>query len=53
MALFVSEIKNGNLKFESVKEVKFHFLQIPGWYFEVFPTLTATATIPAGSYQIY
>jgi len=35
LSLFVSEIKNGNLKFESVKEVKFHFLQIPGWYFEV------------------
>jgi hypothetical protein len=35
LALFVSEIKNGNLIFESVKEVKFHFLQIPGWYFEV------------------
>ncbi|MGA2822049.1 MAG: hypothetical protein ABSE72_00810 [Bacteroidales bacterium] len=35
LALFVSEIKNGNLIFESVKEVKFHFLQIAGWYFEV------------------
>ena len=35
LSLFVAELKNGNLKFESVKEVKFHFLQIPGWYFEV------------------
>jgi len=35
LSLFVAEIKNGNLKFESVKEVKFHFLQVPGWYFEV------------------
>ena len=35
LSLFVEEIKNGNLKFESVKEVKFHFLQVPGWYFEV------------------
>jgi hypothetical protein len=35
LALFVAEVKNGNLKFESVKEVKFHFLQVPGWYFEV------------------
>ena len=35
LSLFVSEIKNGNLKFESVKGVKFHFLQVPGWYFEV------------------
>jgi len=35
LSLFVAEVKNGNLKFESVKEVKFHFLQVPGWYFEV------------------
>ena len=35
LSLFVEEIKNGNLKFETVKEVKFHFLQVPGWYFEV------------------
>ncbi|MCX6244000.1 MAG: hypothetical protein NTU98_04785 [Bacteroidetes bacterium] len=35
LSLFVSELKNGNLKFESVKGVKFHFLQVPGWYFEV------------------
>ena len=35
LSLFVSEIKNGNLKFETVKNVKFHFLQVPGWYFEV------------------
>jgi hypothetical protein len=35
MALFVMEIKNGNLKFETVGGVKFHFFQVPGWYFEV------------------
>jgi len=35
LALFVSEVKNGNLKFESVSNVKFHFFQVPGWYFEV------------------
>jgi len=35
LSLFVTEIKNGNLKFETVKNVKFHFLQVPGWYFEV------------------
>ena len=35
LALFVNEIKNGNLKFEAVKNVKFHYFQIPGWYFEV------------------
>jgi hypothetical protein len=35
LALFVSEVKNGNLKFDLVKSVKFHFFQVPGWYFEV------------------
>jgi hypothetical protein len=35
LALFVEEIKNGNLKFESVNNVKFHFFQVSGWYFEV------------------
>ncbi len=35
LALFVMEMKNGNLKFESVNNEKFHFFQVPGWYFEV------------------
>jgi hypothetical protein len=35
LALFVSELKNGNLKFESVNNVKFHFFQVPNWYFEI------------------
>lgn len=35
MAMFVEEIKDGNLKFEAVNNVKFHFFQVPGWYFEV------------------
>ena len=35
LALFVTEVKNGNLKFEAVKNVKFHFFQVTGWYFEV------------------
>jgi len=35
LALFVMEMKNGNLKFESVNSEKFHFFQVPGWYFEV------------------
>lgn len=35
LTLFIEEVKNGNLKFDDVKEVKFHFFQIPGWYFEV------------------
>jgi hypothetical protein len=35
LALFVMEMKNGNLKFESVDNEKFHFFQVPGWYFEI------------------
>jgi hypothetical protein len=35
LALFVGEVKSDNLKFESVNNVKFHFFQVPGWYFEV------------------
>jgi hypothetical protein len=35
LALFIAECKNGNLKFEAVNNVKFHFFQVPGWYFEV------------------
>lgn len=35
LAIFVAEIKNGNLKFDAVKNVKFHFFQVPGWYFEL------------------
>ena len=35
MALFLKEFKEGNLKFVSSSQVKFHFFQIPHWYFEV------------------
>jgi len=35
MALFVMEMKNNNLSFVSVDNVKFHIFQVPGWYFEV------------------
>jgi hypothetical protein len=35
LSLFLYEIKKGNLKFKSVESVKFHFFQIPGWYFEL------------------
>ncbi len=34
-ALFVMEMKNGNLVFSAVNNVKFHFFQVPNWYFEV------------------
>ncbi len=35
LTLFVAGIKDGRLKFVSVNNVKFHFFQIPHWYFEV------------------
>ncbi|MEI7499513.1 MAG: hypothetical protein WCK84_03600 [Bacteroidota bacterium] len=34
-ALFVMEMKNGNLNFVSVNNVKFHVFQVPNWYLEV------------------
>ncbi len=35
LAIFLKEYKDGNLKFVSSNNVKFHFFQIPHWYFEV------------------
>ena len=35
LSVFLYEIKKGNLKFKTVQEVKFHFFQIDGWYFEL------------------
>jgi hypothetical protein len=35
LSLFLYEIKKGNLKFRSVEQVKFHFFQVKGWYFEI------------------
>jgi len=35
MSLFLYEAGRGFLKFKDVKDVKFHFFQIPGWYFEL------------------
>ncbi|MEI6173739.1 MAG: hypothetical protein WCR01_08300 [Bacteroidota bacterium] len=34
-ALFVMEMKEGNLNFVTVNNVKFHIFQVPNWYFEV------------------
>jgi len=34
-ALFVMEMKNGNLSFVDVNNVKFHIFQVPNWYFEI------------------
>ena len=33
--LFLFEVKKGNLIFEAVESVKFHFFQVKDWYFEI------------------
>jgi hypothetical protein len=33
--LFLYEIKNGNMKFETVENVSFHFFQLNDWYFQL------------------
>lgn len=35
LSVFLYEIKKGNLKYKTVEEVKFHFFQLDGWYFEL------------------
>tara|TARA_Y100001980_G_C14556928_1_gene354677 strand:+ start:109581 stop:110408 length:828 start_codon:yes stop_codon:yes gene_type:complete len=35
LTLFLYELKQGNLKFETVYDLRFHFFQIDGWYFEL------------------
>lgn len=35
LSLFFYEIKQGNLKFDHVENVKFHIFQIKNWYFDV------------------
>lgn len=35
LSVFLYETKKGNIKYKSVEQVKFHFFQIPGWYFEL------------------
>ena len=35
LSVFFYETKKGNIKYKSVEQVKFHFFQIPGWYFEL------------------
>jgi len=35
LSLLFYEIKMGNMSFESTGQLKFHFFQIDGWYFEV------------------
>jgi hypothetical protein len=35
LTLFIYEFKLGNLQFKTISKVKFHFFQVPGWYFEI------------------
>jgi hypothetical protein len=35
LSVFLYEVKKGNLKFKYVSEVRFHFFQLDGWYFEL------------------
>jgi len=35
LSLFLYEVKRGSLKFKTVTNVKFHFFQVNGWYFEL------------------
>ncbi len=35
LTLFLYEFKKGYFVFKHVEDLKFHFFQIPGWYFEV------------------
>jgi len=35
LTLFMYEIKKASLRFETVQNVKFHFLQVDDWYFEL------------------
>lgn len=35
LTLFIYEYKQGNLKFNTISRVKFHFFQLDGWYFEL------------------
>lgn len=35
LSLVLYEIKKGNMRFKSVRNVKFHFFQVKDWYFEI------------------
>jgi hypothetical protein len=35
LTLFIYEFKMGNLQFNTIARVKFHFFQVDGWYFEI------------------
>lgn len=35
LSILLYEIKNSNLKFKTISNVKFHFFQVDGWYFQL------------------
>ncbi len=35
LSIFLYDVKNSNMSFVTVSEVKFHFFQIDGWYFQI------------------
>jgi hypothetical protein len=35
LTLFLNEVKNGTMEFVTITKVKFHFFQVPDWYFEL------------------
>lgn len=35
LSIFLYEIKNSNLKFKTIHNLKFHFFQVDGWYFQL------------------
>ncbi len=35
LSIFLYESKNSNLKFKTINNVKFHFFQVDGWYFQL------------------
>jgi hypothetical protein len=35
LSLLLYEVKQGNMKFENADNLKFHFFQVDGWYFEL------------------
>jgi hypothetical protein len=35
LSIFLYELKKGSLKFQTIRNVKFHFFQLDNWYFEI------------------
>ncbi len=35
LTLFLLDVAEGNMRFRTVRSLRFHFLQVPGWYFRL------------------